>query len=346
MPRIPARNICLVRLSSLGDIVHASALADGLRRGYPDARITWILNPLGREMLGDQPAVDEFVPFKSERGVGLLKLWYAMKSRTFDLVVLPQVSSKAGLAAACLKAKIKLGYDRKRSREFHGIFINRRLPGNGVRHAQDMMLEFLEYLDIPAEEPRWDFHFTPKEIEWREAFRKRFKRPPAAFVVASSKIEKDWSPEGYAVVMDYVREHTDMEPVLIGGPSRREKSIADEITSRMNHPAAVALEKPIRHTLLQISASRLVVSPDTGPLHAAVALNVPTIGLYGYSDPRRCGPYRRFTDLLIDKYNDPGSGDAEPVSRKTKQGRMSRIKPEEVIAKIEYALKTYCSASV
>ena len=75
----------------------------------------------------------------------------------------------------------------------------------------------------------------------------------------------------------------------------------------------IALEKPIRKTMMQLAGSRIVVSPDTGPLHMAVALNTPTIGLYGYSNPKRCGPYRKYHDLLIDKYKleiPPGTTEA------------------------------------
>jgi heptosyltransferase I len=71
-----------------------------------------------------------------------------------------------------------------------------------------------------------------------------------------------------------------------------------------------------------------------------VALNVPTVALYGYSDPRRCGPYRRFHDLLIDKYHLPGEKKGR-VTRNIRKGRMALITPEEVIGKIEYAVETY-----
>jgi heptosyltransferase I len=128
--------------------------------------------------------------------------------------------------------------------------------------------------------------------------------------------------------------------MIIGGPSAIEHAAASEICRLCRSKPIIALEKPIRHTLLQISGSRLVVSPDTGPLHMAVALNIPTVGLYGYSNPRRCGPYRKYQELLIDKYNDPGEENA-PITRKTRPGRMQMITPDEVIGKIELGLKNY-----
>ena len=81
-----------------------------------------------------------------------------------------------------------------------------------------------------------------------------------------------------------------------------------------------------------------MVAPDTGPLHAAVALGTPTVGLYGYSNPRRCGPYRAYGDLLVDRFSEPGEEDA---LRRTKPGRMARITADEVFDKVRLALERY-----
>jgi heptosyltransferase I len=159
-------------------------------------------------------------------------------------------------------------------------------------------------------------------------------------VVASSNPNKDWHAEGYARVMDEVDRRLNLQPMMVGGPSERENHLTDQILGFCRCKPLVALEKPIRHTLLQLAGSRVVVAPDTGPMHMAVALNVPTIALYGYSDPRRCGPYYRFQDLLINKYHLTGEKKGR-ITRKTKKDRMRQITPEEIISKIEYALRVY-----
>jgi heptosyltransferase I len=161
-----------------------------------------------------------------------------------------------------------------------------------------------------------------------------------SFVIASSNIQKDWHPQGYAEAINYVDDILNMQPMLIGGPSAFEKKIAEKICSLCENNPVVALEKSIRYTILQLSGSSMVVSPDTGPLHIAVALDVPTISLYGYSDPRRCGPYKKYHELLIDKYADPGEENA-PINRRTRSNRMHLITSEEVIEKIELGIEKY-----
>jgi heptosyltransferase I len=88
-----------------------------------------------------------------------------------------------------------------------------------------------------------------------------------------------------------------------------------------------------------LDASQLVLAPDTGPLHMAVALDRPVISLMGYTDPRRTGPYRRFHDLIIDAFHDPG--EVGPVTMATKADRMHRITAADVAEKLEIWAASY-----
>lgn len=341
MPRIDAKKICLIRTSALGDTVHALGLVNGIRKGYPDAHLTWVLQTLPYDMVKHQKTVDRFITFNRN---GDIRQWMAffrqLRKESYDLVILPQVSAKVSLITLLIKAKNKLGFDFKRSKELHWLVTNRRIPPAPMRHVQDQFFEFLDYLEIADYPIEWNFTFTSEEKKWQQAFFKSLKRPVIGFVIASSHREKDWALEKYARVIDYMDQKLDLQPMLIGGPSRLEKNNADEICRMCQAKPVIALERPIRTTMLQIAGSRLIVSPDTGPLHMAVALDVPTIGLHGYSDPRRCGPFRKYHDLLIDKFNDPGE-EHLPITRETKPGRMAGISAEEVIEKIKLALKKY-----
>jgi len=341
MPKIHANRICIIRLSALGDAVHTLGLVNGLRKGYPDAHLTWIIQPLPYEIVKNQTNVDRFVVFDPRQGFpAWQELRRDLKGEKFDLVFILQVSLKASLVSKLVGGDVKLGFDFRRSREAHWLFTNKRIPHHEPQHVQAQFLEFLDYLEIEDYRPEWDFGFTEEERAWRRSFFNNIGRRVVSFVIASSKPTKDWPIPGYVKAMDYVDDRLNMQPMIIGGPSEREQQLAEEVVQRCQCNPVLALERPIRRTLLQLSASSLVVAPDTGPLHMAVAMNVPTVSLYGYSNPRRCGPFRRFQDLLIDKYNDPGEENAR-ITRVTRPGRMDLITPEEVIEKIELGLRKY-----
>jgi heptosyltransferase I len=82
-----------------------------------------------------------------------------------------------------------------------------------------------------------------------------------------------------------------------------------------------------------LDGAALVLSPDTGPLHITVALDRPVVSLIAYSNPKRVGPYRKFGDLMIDAYGDPG--EAYPISMENRAGRMPRITVRDVLEKVE-----------
>lgn len=337
--RIPARNICLVRLSAIGDTVHAIALVNALRELYPNAGLTWILEPLPYDVAREQGNVDRFIVFDSRKGgAAFADLRRALGGCRYDLLVLPQVSFRSSLVAAHVKARVKLGLDWKRSREFHWLFTNTHLPRGPILHAQDLMLEFARFLGLEAWEPYWGIRFTKEETDRLGETFGAIGRNVAALIVASSNPERNWPPERYAELADRIDRELGLQPMLVGGPSRYEREIADRIIEKTSCRPILALDRPIRDTMWKLAGSSVVVSPDTGPLHIAVALNRPTIGLYGFTNPRRVGPYRRFQDLLIDAYTDPGEENG-PITRRTKPGRMDRITVDHVMEKVKLAVE-------
>jgi heptosyltransferase I len=102
-------------------------------------------------------------------------------------------------------------------------------------------------------------------------------------------------------------------------------------------PPTVALAGSVRELLWRIRGMHLLISPDTGPVHIARAMEIPVVGLYGHTNPVRVGPYRAFEELTIDRYTDPGETPG-PAGYESKLGRMEMITPADVLEKVEVAL--------
>jgi len=183
----------------------------------------------------------------------------------------------------------------------------------------------------------------PGEREWQREFRASIQRPIASIVIATSKPDKDWFPERWAEVADALHEKFGMQVVLVGGNSERELAAERIVMDKARHKPRSELGSGLRNLVSILDASALVLSPDTGPLHIAVALGRPVISLIGYTNPKRTGPYRRFQDLIVDAYGDPGEN--YPISMENRLGRMKRIETKDVLAKVavwkeRYAGKT------
>ena len=115
--------------------------------------------------------------------------------------------------------------------------------------------------------------------------------------------------------------------MLVGGDSARERA-AEHIIMRDAPMVHSALGSGLRKLAAILDGAAVALSPDTGPLHLAVALRTPVISLVGYTNPKRVGPYDFAKDLMIDAYGDPGED--YPLDMRYREGRMPRISVDDV----------------
>ena len=332
---VPLGRVCVVMMSAVGDAVHVLPVLTALRRAAPHAHVTWVLQPGPATLVRGHPAVDDVVLFDRAAGArGFRDVRRALRARgPFDLCLNLQVYFKAGVITGFTPARVKLGFDRARARDFNWLFTNAKVPPHPVQHVQDQYFEFLTALGVPHEPVTWDLGPWPAERAWQRDFFARLDRPAAAIVVATSKPEKDWMPERWARVCDALAADHGLQPVLVGGRSPRELAAEAEITRLARHKPVSALGSGLRNLVALLDGSALVLSPDTGPLHMTVALGRPVVSLIAYSNPKRVGPYRRFHDLVVDAYGDPGED--YPATMENRPGRMPRITVERVLEKVD-----------
>jgi heptosyltransferase I len=326
-------SVCIVMMSAVGDAVHVLPLINAIKRNYPSSKITWVLQPGPASLVRGHPSVDDIIEFDRNRG------WRAftdvrreLRRRRFDLLINLQVYMKAGIVTALSGAPHRLGFDRARARDVNWLFTNHRIPPRPVQHVQDQYFEFLAEIGIDPEPVEWKLGPWPDERDWQREFVAGVGRPYAVIVVGSSKHDKDWIPKRWAAVCDILERDYGLQPVLVGGDTQRERDIVVSITTAAQHEPIRALGLGLRGVVSILDAGSVVLAPDTGPLHMAVALDRPVISLIGYSDPRRTGPYRKFHDLIVDAYHDPG--ETSPVSMETRKGRMERIQVADVAERL------------
>lgn len=324
-------------LSALGDVVHALPVVTAIKRHAPQAHLTWILQPGPAALVRGHAAVDEIVVFERRKGLrGFLDLRRALAERPFDLVLALQPYFKAGVITAMMRAKVKLGLDWGRSRDLNWLFTTDRIPPQPYGHIQDQFLEFLDAIGVPRGEPDWGLAPSAAESEAARAVLRGAARPLVGLVVATSKPRKNWPAERYAELATKLAIEHRARCVLLGDTSPLERAAADAILSHTESAPIDALGVGLRTTLALLKECDVVVSPDTGPFHMCVAMNVPAVGLYGYTNPKRFGPYGRFRDLMVDAYGDPGEDYAADAGYRP--GRMERISVEMVAEKVKLAL--------
>lgn len=339
----PPTEVCIVMLSALGDAIHVLPVANALKRAWPDTRITWVIQPVPHRLVRGHRAVDDFVVFRRARGLaGLAALRdyaEAVRGRRFDLLLGLQVYLKAGVLTALTPARVKLGFDRARARDGQWAFTTHRIPRHPPQHVQDQYLEFLRALGVDPAPVTWDLTLTPEERAAQAGFFPRLDGPALAVVVGTSKAEKNWTPEGYARVLEEAQRAHGLHPVLVGGPSEAERRMAERILALTSARVVNALGDDVRRVLWILEGSALTLSPDTGPLHMSRAVETPVVGLFGHTNPLRSGPYGKYLDLVVDGYA-RWPGEPYPVTHTHRDG-MRRITVEMVLEKLALAAERY-----
>jgi heptosyltransferase I len=334
------RRVAIVLLSAIGDIVHALPLANSLKRASPGDRLEWIAQPVPAEILHHHPAVDRVWTLDRRRGWrGFVELYRALRGERFDLVLDLQVYAKASLVTLMIRSPRKLGFDVRRAREGNWLVTSEKVPALQNDHVCEQYLEFADHLGVPRLYD-WQLPLTPGEIDAQEAFFGQRTAPVVALVVGTSRPAKEWPTERWAALSDALRDVWGYEVVIVGSDQAGERERAHEIARRARRAPLDERRNDLRRLIWLLDGAALVVSCDTGPYHLAVALGVPTIGLYGATDPARAGPGHRFLDLVVDAYHDPGEP-WHPARTALRAGRMDRIPLELVLEAVERARARY-----
>ncbi|MBN5086999.1 glycosyltransferase family 9 protein [Stenotrophomonas maltophilia] len=296
-------SLCLLRLSALGDVTHVVPLVRTLQAARPDTPIHWIIDKAGHKLLDGLPGVTFHAYDKKSGMAGVKELRRQLPPGRFEALLQMQVAFRANLLSAFIPAERRIGYDRSRSKDLHGLFINERIPDRPGIHVLDAIGSFCEPLGLRQTEVSWDLAVPQSAYEWAAAQWQDDGRPVLMISPCSSHVRRNWYADRYAAVANHAAQRG-WQVVLCGGRSELERSMADAIQAQLHTPA---LDLVGKDTLTQLPAllarANLVMTPDSGPMHIANAMGAKVLGLHAASNPNRSGPYsdRRY---CVDRYDD------------------------------------------
>lgn len=341
---LDGQRVAVVLLSAIGDIVHALPLVSSLKAAAPGLSVEWVTQPVPGEIAGRHPGVDRIWTLDRSRGWRAFReLARAIRGRRFDLVLDLQVYAKASLVTALLDSPRKIGFDRSRARELNWLITNERIAAGPPRQTCEQYLEFADHLGVPRRY-EWPLPLTAEERAAQAAFFGRRRAPLAALVVGTSRSAKEWPAERWARLAESLHQDMGYEVCIVGSDRPAERVRALEVARLSRVPILDERRDDLRRLLWILDGAAIAISPDTGPFHLAVALGVPSVGLYGHTDPARVGPGRRFTELVVDAYHDPGEAWHPPRSG-YRADRMPRISVSRVLEAVALARDRYPRAT-
>ena len=302
MSTIP-QSLCLLRLSALGDVTHVVPLVRTLQRHWPQARLHWVIDMGGFKLLEGLEGVTFHTYDKKTGLAGMRALRAELPAEGFDALLQMQVALRANLLSAFIRARRRIGYDRSRSKDLHGLVINERIPDRPGIHVLDAIGSFCEPLGLKQTGVTWDLPVPADAHAWARAQWPTDAMRTLVISPCSSHERRNWYADRYAAVADHAAAQG-WRIVLCGGRSDLERRTADAISGAMRAPA---LDLVGKDTLKQLPAllarADLVMTPDSGPMHIANAMGTAVLGLHAASNPLRSGPYSSVR-YCVDRYDD------------------------------------------
>ncbi len=281
----------IVKLSSLGDIIHTLPSFSALRRNFPGAEIAWAVEEKGKEILDLVPGLSEVVVIHPKNWLSQAKVLRRRDQVALDF----QGLVKSGLLAYLSRARRRIGFHWKNCKEpLASVFYTERaapLPEE-ERHVIAKNLSLLTCLGI--QEEQFEFPISlPEELN-RSVEAKLRERgydrnmKLLLFNLGAAWETKRWFVEKWAALIRQTHFPGSFRLLLWG--NARERDLALAVQDKTN--VAVAPFLSVKEVMALIKKTSLLISGDTFALQAACALSVPVVGLFGPTSPRRNGPFR------------------------------------------------------
>ncbi|MDD4599668.1 MAG: lipopolysaccharide heptosyltransferase II [Negativicutes bacterium] len=300
------KNILIIKLSAIGDVIHALPVASALKACYPQARITWVVEKPAYDLLTNNPNIDEIILFEKKKFKSISgflkhgpKLACELHKRKFDLSIDLQGLFKSAAIALLSGAKKKLVYCN--ARELSHL-VSERIDGEHSKgHVVDRYLDVVRHLGVIIDKPYFEVNVTEKEASKTKAITDKagidITKPYVVLAPGTNWPNKCWPTSHFAALVDKLFDDG-IIPVVIGGP--KDDRLYNEIAAEANIPPVDLIGKTnLKELAYIIQQARAFIGGDTGPMHLAAAVNTPVIALFGPTDPNRNGPYGDGHKVLI-----------------------------------------------
>ena len=299
-------NILVVKLSAIGDVIHALPVSYAIKEQYPEAHLTWVVEQAAYAILADNPCIDELILFEKAkfRSIGgflreIGPFRRRLRTRRYDASLDLQGLFKSAAIAWNAGAKLRIGTANMRE----GAHLVSR-PVRGA-HAEGHIVE--RYLDVARAlgcrvgEVRFPVSVSDRDrmaadtLLAREGVQEG--RPFVAFAVGANWPNKRWPVEHFAALADRLY-HAHYVPVLVGG-GRLDETLAEDILRASEIPPVNLVGRTnLKQLAHVITRAALVLGGDTGPEHLAAGVRVPTVMLMGPTDANRNGPYGQLQNAI------------------------------------------------
>jgi 3-deoxy-D-manno-octulosonic-acid transferase/heptosyltransferase-1 len=302
------KNILIIKLSSIGDVVHALPFLESLKKCYPGSNIDWLVEEEASQVLSGHPAINRIIisgrkrwqkdvlnPFKIfgvfTEASGLYK---SLRLSNYDIVIDLQGLFRSGFLTALSRGKRKIGMSGGREGSSF-FFIEPPVMVDYDQHAIDRYLKVAEYLGCNTDNPKGEISVLKEDKELADGVFASFseKKPVIAVNPMAKWKTKLWQAGKFSELAEKMQKEMDCSIIFTGSIHDRPliEDIINNAGSRRNEIINLAGRTGLKELAYLYSRCSVLICTDTGPMHIAAAMGCRVVALFGPTAPLRTGPY-------------------------------------------------------
>jgi len=294
------RKILVIKLRAIGDVVLSTAVLPSLKKFYRDAKIHFMVESSGKEVLENNPYLDRIVvlPLKEWGKLSAVKAWLSgfrflktIRKEKYDLVFDLFGNPRSAFITWITGAPLRVGFSF-RGRKY--AYNKRVMPRGGEVHEVEFNLDALRALNVPIVDFSPIFPLLKQEIDFIDKWIKE-NGLEKSFLVGlnpwGSWQAKRWGLEKFAALADKLVETYQAKVVVLWGPG--EYRHAEKVKALAHYPVLIAPQTSLKQLGALLFRCQLVVANDSGPMHISAAVGTKTVGIFGPTQWQLQGPYGR-----------------------------------------------------
>jgi len=310
------KSILIIKLSAIGDVVHALPLLEVLRKNFPEARIDWVVEEESSQIVDEHKGIDNVIIShrkswqkrflkRGERSAAfreIMQFLRELRSKEYELVIDLQGLFKSAILTGLSKGKRKIGTTGGREGS-QLVLTQRPYSVDSNQHPVDRYLKMAEHLKCKKDS--WNGDIPIRESDKRSIDKLLHdngieERMLVAINPMAKWKTKLWESGKFAILADRLQKDLSCKIIFTG--SRQDRAKIDEIIERMDEkPINLAGQTSLKELAYLYSKCQLLVSTDTGPMHIAAAMGCPVVALFGPTAPWRTGPYGKGHRVIRDE---------------------------------------------
>ena len=284
--------VAVLRLSALGDAVLILPMLNALIRSGKFASVTWVTTHDVVDLVGPIQGCKFIVVEKIKSFSSAIRNWKKLRHAKFDKLILAQASFSAHAISLMLRSKLKVGFDNRRGKDLHRLFVDRQIPYSN-KHFVDAYYSLAREIGLEGNVRRPDYSLAFQHLD--KAWAKPLRSSDVSLVAIHphpSKIERRWTTDGYRSLVAHLLA-SGVKVLVLGGNDPLEEKLNEKIITDLG---SEVINLTGKLTLVQWAAVLaevdLLIAPDTGAIHLANALGTKVVGLYAVANPELTGPHQ------------------------------------------------------